>query len=155
MKSDAVRTFFFENETRQCLVYGNSMAPFLTYGDSVEIKPCPGPLKKGHCYAFITGKHLTFHRFIKMAGNECAVFAGDNCLFFDRVALSDIVGELSPCQNPGILIIISSINSLFCHLTLHIKDISAFHSLRRRIIKSIIGFEKKRGIGHEKKIRKA
>lgn len=152
MKSDAVKTFFFENETRQCLVYGNSMAPFLTYGESVEIKQCVGPLKKGHCYAFITGKHLTFHRFIGMAGNKWALFAGDNCLFFDRVALSDVVGELSACQNRGILIIISSINSLFCHFMLHTKDSNAFHGMRRRIIKSIVGFEKKRGKSHEKKI---
>jgi hypothetical protein len=152
MKSDAVRTFFFETRSRQCLVYGNSMEPFLSFGQTVEIVPCTGPLDKGHCYAFITENTLTIHRFVKMAGNESAFFAGDNCLFFDQVALSDVVGELSPCQNRGILSIIGTINSLFCILMQCFREIPLLNRLRRRIIRLILGFEKKRGRRNEKKI---
>jgi hypothetical protein len=152
MKSEAVRTFFFENKSKQCLVYGNSMEPYLSYGQEVEIVPCTGPLEKGHCYAFITESTLTIHRFVKMAGKDSAFFAGDNCLFFDRVALSDVVGELSPCQDRGILSIINTINNLFCVLVQWFREILALNRMRRRIVRTIIGFEKERGRGHEKKI---
>ena len=153
MKSEAVRMFFFENKSKQCLVYGNSMEPFLSYGQEVEIVPCTGPLEKGHCYAFITESTLTIHRFVKMAGNDSAFFAGDNCLFLDRVALSDVVGELSPCQDRGILSIISTINSLFCVLMQQCTKILVLQRMRRKILKLIVGFyKKKRGHGHEKEI---
>jgi hypothetical protein len=152
MKSDAVRTFFFENQSRQCFVYGNSMEPFLSYGQTVEIVQCSGLLEKGHCYAFIAENTLTIHRFVKKTGKEGALFAGDNCLFPDRVALSDVVGELSPCQSRGSLIIISTINSLFCVLMHWFKGILILHRLRRRIIRLIVGSGKKRSKDDEEKI---
>jgi hypothetical protein len=152
MKSDAVRTFFFENRSKRCIVYGNSMQPFLSFGESVEIEPCAGRLRRGHCYAFIAGKRLAIHRFISMTDKEYALFAGDNCLFLDRVALSDIIGELSSCQNRGILSIINTINSLFCVLMRHFRKILVLNRIRRRSIKLVLYFEKKRGQCNEEKI---
>jgi hypothetical protein len=149
---DAARIFFFKDKSRQCRIYGNSMEPFLSFGESVEIVPLAGPLKKGHCYAFINGNNLAVHRFIKMAGNKSALFAGDNCLFFDRVPVSDIIGELFSCQNHCILFIISFTNILSCVFTKIFNEIVILKKLRRRIVRLIIEFEKKGGYCLEKKI---
>jgi len=112
--ADAIKAFFFENETRDCIVDGHSMEPFLSMGEKVKIVPVTGSLKKGHCYAFITGNTLTIHRFIKNFGSDSALFIGDSNFICDRVPVSNIVGELSPCQSIGALIIIRTINSAFC-----------------------------------------
>ncbi|MGB7569409.1 MAG: S24/S26 family peptidase [Chitinivibrionales bacterium] len=140
---DAIKTFFFEDKTRQCMVYGLSMEPFLSFGETVVIVQCDGPLKKGHCYAFITGNTLTIHRFIKKSGDDYALFAGDNNLFYNRVSLTNIVGELSPCQSPCAVFIIAFINSAFCTLMRFFSEEILIHRIRRRIIRSITGTAKK------------
>ena len=137
--TDAIKTFFFENRTRQCMVYGLSMEPFLSFGETVVMVQYDGPLKKGHCYAFITGNTLTIHRFIKKSGDDYALFAGDNNLFYNRVLLTDVVGELSPCQNTCAVFIIAVINSAFCTLMRIFSEEILIHRIRRRIIRSITG----------------
>ena len=137
--SDAVKAFFFENKTRKCMIYGHSMEPFLSFGETVEIRPRAGPLKKGHCYAFITGSTLTIHRFIKNSGKNHALFAGDSSLFFDRVPLPKVVGELSPCQKHRALFIINIINSVFCLLMQVFDKTIVIHRFRRCMIRSLIG----------------
>ena len=59
--------FSFPKQNQKCVVYGLSMEPFLSFGETVVIVQCAWPLKKGHCYAFISGKTLTIHRFIKFS----------------------------------------------------------------------------------------
>jgi hypothetical protein len=137
--ADAVKAFFFENKTRKCMVYGISMEPFLSFGETVVIVQCEGPLKKGRCYAFITGNTLTIHRFIKTSGNGYALFAGDNNLFYNHVPLTDVVGELFPCQSFCALFIIVVINSFFCFLTQVFNENLLVRRIRRRIIRSITG----------------
>lgn len=151
---NAVKAFFFESKTRQCTVCGHSMEPFLSFGETVVIVQSPEPLKKGRCYAFITGNTLTIHRFIKKSGGNHALFAGDNNLLLDRVPLPDIIGELSPCQNHGILFIIMIVNCLLCIPMLIFKKGTVFRIIRRRIIRFITEIGKKRNHGNEKKIRK-
>jgi hypothetical protein len=137
--AEAIKAFFFENKTRQCIVYGISMEPFLSFGDTVVIVQCKGPLKKGRCYAFITGNTLTIHRFIKTSGNGYALFAGDNNLFYNRVPLTDVVGELSPCQSFCALFIIVVINSFFCFLTQVFNEDVLICRIRRRTLRLITG----------------
>lgn len=150
--SVAVRTFFFENNKKECLVYGNSMEPFLSFGDMVEIVPFTGSLIKGHCYAFINGNKMSLHRYINMTRDGSALFAGDNCLSLDHIALNDIIGEFSSCQYGCTLLIINFINSLFCGLLSFFVNILIFQKLRRQILSSIIGFEIKWRARYEKKI---
>ena len=121
------------------MVYGLSMEPFLSFGETVVMVQYDGPLKKGHCYAFITGNTLTIHRFIKKSGDDYALFAGDNNLFYNRVLLTDVVGELSPCQNTCAVFIIAVINSAFCTLMRIFSEEILIHRIRRRIIRSITG----------------
>lgn len=141
--SDAVKVFLFQNKTRKCVVYGLSMEPFLSFGETVVIVQCAWPLKKGHCYAFISGKTLTIHRFIKFLNNDYALFAGDNNLFCDRVPIPYIVGELFPCQNRCAVFIIEIINLLFYALMQIFTKSMLLRRARRRIIRSINGWKKK------------
>ncbi len=120
------------------------MEPFLSFGEQVTIVPWGGKLKKGHCYAFITGSKLTIHRFIAMTGKKQALFAGDNCLFLDIVAISDVIGEYSSCQSRGFLIIINLINCLFFVFMMRSGKTLRFHKTRRRIIRFIIRFARER-----------
>jgi hypothetical protein len=112
------------------------MEPFLSFGESVEIMPHTEPLKKGNCYAFITGNTLTIHRFIKTLSNNYVLFAGDSSLFYDRVPLVNIVGELSPCPNRYALFIIRMVNSMFCTLTQVFEEAIVIRILRRGIIRT-------------------
>lgn len=150
--SDAVKEFFFEKQTRQCMVYGHSMEPFLSFGETVVIARHAGPLKKGRCYAFRTGNTLTIHRFIKYSGNGHAMFVGDSSHFIDCVPLQDVIGELSPCQTRGGVFIIRIINSVFCTFILIFNNAVAINKIRRRMVRLITGSVKKRGHGCEKKI---
>jgi hypothetical protein len=150
--SEAIKAFFFENKTRQCIVYGHSMEPFLSFGESIEIMPYAGLLKKGHCYAFITGTTITIHRFIKNLNNEYALFAGDSSLLCDCVPLANVIGELSPCQNNCALSIIGITNNVFCTLMQGFNKSTLVRRLRRCIIRSMAKPAKMKGYEHEKKI---
>jgi len=142
--SEAVMRFFFENGTKECMVYGHSMDPFLTYGENVTIVPNGAGLKKAHCYAFISGNTLSIHRFIRCHDQHTALFAGDNCLLMDLVPLPNVVGELSACQNQWILFIIRWINSLFSTAMMLFPDVLALHRIRRFIIRSLHNSMEKR-----------
>lgn len=134
--TDAIKMFFFENKTRKCTIFGYSMEPFLSFGRSVEIVPHTGRLKRGHCYAFITGSTLTIHRFIKNLNNDYALFAGDSSLVCDRVPLPNIVGELSSCQNRYALFIINTINRIFCTFMHVFNHAILIRRFRRRMIRT-------------------
>lgn len=151
-RSNAVKAFFFKKPTRQCSVSGHSMEPFLLFGQTVIITQFNWPLKKGRCYAFINGNTLTIHRFIKKFGKNHALFAGDNNILLDRVDLCDVVGELLPCQNRWGQIIIMIVNWLLCAPMMTINKNLTILSIRRRIIRSFTGLEKRRVFGHEKEI---
>lgn len=145
--------FFFKNQTRQCSVSGHSMEPFLSFGQTVIITQFNWPLKKGRCYAFIDGNALTIHRFIKKLGKNHALFAGDNNILLDCVDLNNVVGELFPCQNRGIQIIIMFANWVLCAPMRTINKYLTILSIRRRIVRTFAGLERKRSVfGHEKKI---
>lgn len=133
------------------MVYGHSMEPFLTYGENVTIVPCGSRLKKAHCYAYISGNSLMIHRFIRRQGTGTALFAGDNSHFLDRVPMSSVVGELSACQNPGILFIIQCINDIFSTLMILFHDVVLISRSRRFLIRVLITLAKRGGC-NEKKI---
>ena len=148
--SAGIKAFFFENKTRQCTVFGHSMEPFLSLGESIEIVPCAAPLKKARCYAFITGNTLTIHRFVKNYNNGYALFAGDSSLFCDLVPLQNIVGELFPCQRGPTSFIIGLVNYIFSVVMQVFSENIAIRRLRRRIIKCLKSGQER--FMHEKEI---
>lgn len=149
---NAAKIFFFENKIKECFIYGNSMEPFLSYGEKVKIIPYNGQLKKGHCYAFISKNNLAMHRFIKMEGNKKALFVGDNCLFFDHINISDVIGELFSYQNQSVLCLLSLINIFFFVFINIFSNFTVLNNFRRIVVRNIIKFDQKKGISIEKKI---
>lgn len=132
----ALEHFFFEEKPfHRVKIIGNSMAPMLSEGVEIIIKPCTR-LLSGRCYAFFQGQELIIHRLVAKKA-DTLYFCGDNALVGEWVDRACVVGELDQTQDSGYITTILLL--IISRLLMPILFIRLFGRLRIALIRKIIG----------------
>ncbi len=143
---DLIADLLFENNKAEIPVQGNSMAPGLTNGERVVVKPVRYPLRKGNTYIFVYCNNLYIHRLFNLI--KCnAQFIGDCSRTGETVPIQAIIGEPAIQNGSFSKYLIHLINS-----TTLIKHGTAPHILKRLRIFAIASILKIERWLYERKI---
>jgi hypothetical protein len=91
--STALGLFVDEGEKVCVQTAGFSMEPTLLHGGTAIIIR-PYGLRVGKCYAFKLQGTILIHRLIYLSKDKTAILLGDNSRYVERVACSEILGEV-------------------------------------------------------------